>query len=376
MCWLIVMLLLTIALLAWPLLKRAITTTALLLSQINGDYERSDYKIDGKIDQYNSLQNDSKASAKDRNSNYVKLVNTYYELSTTFYEWGWRTSFHFAHRLADEDFSQSIKRHEYQLASHLHLRKGEKVLDCGCGIGGPYRNIARFTGCDVTGITISGFQVKRANQLNRQMKLESQCRSLEANFMKIPFADNHFDGIYAIEATCHAPDRVAVFKEILRVLKPGRYFACYEWCLTDKYNADNANHRRIKKEIEEGDGLPDMATTKECADAFAKAGFDVVEVRDCVYDPFPGGDPWYEPLSPSWYPLSQRFQFNPVGEKLVTYALKGLEAIRLAPVGTSKVQRMLMNAQKGLVAGGKSEIFTPMYLMVGRKPISKKQHHQ
>lgn len=36
-----------------------------------------------------------------------------------------------------------------------------QVLDVGCGIGGPYRNIARFTGWDVTGITLNQYQVRR-----------------------------------------------------------------------------------------------------------------------------------------------------------------------------------------------------------------------
>lgn len=40
-----------------------------------------------------------------------------------------------------------------------------------------------------------------------------------------------------------------VFSEILRVLKPGQVFACYEWCLTDKYDKTNEEHRRIKKQV-------------------------------------------------------------------------------------------------------------------------------
>lgn len=31
---------------------------------------------------------------------------------------------------------------------------------------------------------------------------------LQADFMKMPFPDNSFDAVYAIEATCHAPDAV------------------------------------------------------------------------------------------------------------------------------------------------------------------------
>jgi hypothetical protein len=64
---------------------------------------------------------------------------------------------------------------------------------------------------------------------------------------------------YAIEATCHAPSRQGVYGEIFRVLKPGARFACYEWCLTDKFDKNNQEHQFIKKKIEEGDGLPDMA---------------------------------------------------------------------------------------------------------------------
>lgn len=44
--------------------------------------------------------------------------------------------------------------------------------------------------------------------------------------------------------------REGVYGEIYRVLKPGSVFACYEWCLTDKYQASNERHRKIKKQIE------------------------------------------------------------------------------------------------------------------------------
>ena len=31
---------------------------------------------------------------------------------------------------------------------------------------------------------------------------------MQVDFMKMPFPDNNFDAVYAIEATCHAPDAV------------------------------------------------------------------------------------------------------------------------------------------------------------------------
>lgn len=34
---------------------------------------------------------------------------------------------------------------------------------------------------------------------------------VQADFMKLPFPENSFDAVYAIEATCHAPDAVSQF---------------------------------------------------------------------------------------------------------------------------------------------------------------------
>lgn len=40
--------------------------------------------------------------------------------------------------------------------------------------------------------------------------------------------------------------QVACYTEIKRVMKPGQLFAGYEWCITDAYNPENKDHKRIK----------------------------------------------------------------------------------------------------------------------------------
>ena len=42
--------------------------------------------------------------------------------------------------------SPARRRHEYYLAARLGIQPSDSVLDCGCGIGGPLRNLGRFTG--------------------------------------------------------------------------------------------------------------------------------------------------------------------------------------------------------------------------------------
>ena len=51
-----------------------------------------------------------------RKTAYKDLTNNYYDLVTDFYEYGWGKSFHFAPRAPDENFADSLARHERNLA--------------------------------------------------------------------------------------------------------------------------------------------------------------------------------------------------------------------------------------------------------------------
>src|SRR6056297_1000560 len=106
------------------------------------------------------------ASIKTRQANYQKLVTNFYDLVTDFYEYGWGQSFHFGPRWHGESFVESIKRAEYHLCSRLGLKPGMRVLDMGCGVGGPMRNMAIFSGAKIDGITINEYQVNIGNKYN------------------------------------------------------------------------------------------------------------------------------------------------------------------------------------------------------------------
>mmetsp|Transcript_20877 Transcript_20877/g.20995 ORF Transcript_20877/g.20995 Transcript_20877/m.20995 type:complete len:414 (-) Transcript_20877:86-1327(-) len=343
--------------------------TLALFGKFSTQEKKRNIKVNEWIDGYNNLHDDSTAGVDGRNMSYTTLVNSYYELATSFYEWGWGECFHFAYKLKNESFKSAIARHEYYLAGRLGVKSGDKVLDCGCGIGGPMRNIARFTRAQVTGITLNEYQVMRGNELNQAAGLDGQALSVKGDFMSLPFSDNSYDGVYAIEATCHAPVREKVYKEIYRVLKPGQVFACYEWCLTPLYNAANTEHALIKKKIEEGDGLPDMASQEHCVRALKSVGFEMIESRDMALDALYGGEPWWLPLHPSYNPFTFRFQLSPLGMMITRNILYLCEAIWLVPSGTYKIQVMLQQGGWGCARGGYTGVFTPMWLMVARKPL-------
>jgi len=53
--------------------------------------------------------------------------------------------------LTGKNWAASEAAHEARVAAELGLRPGMKVLDCGCGVGGPMRTIASTSGAHVTG---------------------------------------------------------------------------------------------------------------------------------------------------------------------------------------------------------------------------------
>ena len=87
----------------------------------------------------------------------------------------------------------------------------------------------------------------------------------------------HSTEAYAIESTCHAPDKQSAFEEIFRVLKPGALFWGQEMCLTDKFDPNDSRHRDIKRDLQRGIALKDIATFGEVNQALEAAGFHIVE---------------------------------------------------------------------------------------------------
>mmetsp|Transcript_28217 Transcript_28217/g.47962 ORF Transcript_28217/g.47962 Transcript_28217/m.47962 type:complete len:243 (+) Transcript_28217:984-1712(+) len=63
----------------------------------------------------------SSTPVTERTTHYTSLVNSYYDLATLFYEWGWGASFHFSNRHPHESFDEATRRHEFYLASKLNL---------------------------------------------------------------------------------------------------------------------------------------------------------------------------------------------------------------------------------------------------------------
>lgn len=313
------------------------------------------------VDQY--IENHD-SDLERRRERYQSLITQYYDLATDFYEFGWGTSFHFAPRDRGENLKASLLRHQHSLADELSLEQGMTVLDAGCGVGGPMGTFARHYGANVVGINLSAYQIERAKLHTQDVR--SLCRLIHGDFMEIPEGNDQFDAAVAIESTCHAPDRTAVFREIFRVLRPGARFLGQEWCLTDRFDPENIEHLKIKRDIVVGAGLPDLGDTTEVCSALRLAGFEILSARDRAVESHPR-TPWYRALqgrdiSPASIPRT------PAGRALVNLTLRVGERVRLVPKGAAAVSTILNAGGDALVAGGRSGIFTPLFCFLARKP--------
>lgn len=307
-----------------------------------------------------------------RRAEYATLTRHYYNLATDFYEYGWGTSFHFCRFFSGEPFLQAIARHEHYLALQMGLKAGMKVLDVGCGVGGPAREIVKFTGANVVGLNNNDYQIQRATRYAEREGLSDKLSFTKGDFMQMSFPDNSFDAVYAIEATVHAPDLEGVYREIFRVLKPGGIFGVYEWLMTDAYDNDNAEHRKIRLGIEQGDGISNMVKVSEGLSAFKNAGFELLHNEDLADRD--DAVPWYYPLAGSFKYLTSPWDILTIarmtwwGRGLAHRFVGAMERLHIFPQGSQKTADSLALAGDCLVAGGEKKLFTPMYLMVGRKP--------
>jgi len=55
----------------------------------------------------------------------------------------------------------------YQCGQYFFLLK-----DIGCGVGGPAKNIASYSGAEITGLNINDYQIKKAIRLTAEANLQ------------------------------------------------------------------------------------------------------------------------------------------------------------------------------------------------------------
>jgi len=160
------------------------------------------------------------------------------------------------------------------LVSGLKLR-GKRVLDIGCGLGGPACHLADRHRAHVTGIDIEPQLVEHARQRAASRKLQQRACFLLVRPGPLPFEDNAFDVVVSAGAFTQIAGKRELFAECLRVLEPGGALHNFDWTTPLDEPSDELRH------FFQMEGLTyALETPATYAELLAAAGFTDIRVED------------------------------------------------------------------------------------------------
>ena len=131
--------------------------------------------------------------------------------------------------------------------SHISINKDDTILDIGCGGGKTVNTLAKIaTEGKIYGIDCSEVSVAVATSINKRLIKAGRVEILHASIESLPFSDDLFNLVIAVESYYFWPDLVNNLKEIRRVLKPGGSVILINAMYRDeRFEKRNSNWARI-----------------------------------------------------------------------------------------------------------------------------------
>ncbi|MEE9589925.1 MAG: methyltransferase domain-containing protein [Hyphomicrobiaceae bacterium] len=197
---------------------------------------------------------------------------------------------------------------------------GQHVLDIGCGTGGPAIVLTRDLGAaHVTAIDIEAPLLTRAEQNAQEAHVAAKTTFQLVEPGPLPFPDGTFDIVFSKDALIHIEDKAALYRDVLRVLRPGGIFVASDWLGGE--NTENSPEFAKFRDL--GHLKFAMATGEETATVMRRAGFTEVATRD--------RNAWYAKLSQFEYeqiagPLREQL-IEAVGEDVHSHWIKVRRAL-------------------------------------------------
>jgi cyclopropane fatty-acyl-phospholipid synthase-like methyltransferase len=159
-----------------------------------------------------------------------------------------------------------------RLLASLGLTPAMTVLDVGSGLGGPARQVARNTGCEVVGVDITPSYVETAMALTDAAGLSGKVDFVCSDIASLGRRD--FDAAYTMHVQMNVADKGAFFAEIAKRLRPGARLATFEVCRSG--SADPAYPAPWS--IDGSDSF--LATPGDLLRTVEDSGFEMVEWVD------------------------------------------------------------------------------------------------
>lgn len=158
--------------------------------------------------------------------------------------------------------------------SKISMEKQDSILDVGCGGGRTVSKLAAIaTQGRVYGLDYSKVSVAVAIRTNRQRTDMGRVDIREGSVSQIPFTDDMFDLVTAVETHFWWPDLPADMREVLRVLKPGGRLII----VAEIYKGARTKTAKLAEKYLPMSGMK-LLSVNEHRDLFANAGYSDVQI--------------------------------------------------------------------------------------------------
>ena len=127
-----------------------------------------------------------------------------------------------------DEFHIGGRRATETFMAQLRLSERDSILDVGCGLGGAARFVAETYRSTVTGIDLTQEYIDTGNALCEWLHLDTRITLHCGSALSMPFGDGSFNGAYMMHVGMNIADKVGLFREVGRVLRPGAIFGIYD----------------------------------------------------------------------------------------------------------------------------------------------------
>jgi cyclopropane fatty-acyl-phospholipid synthase-like methyltransferase len=214
-----------------------------------------------------------------RNHAAPDIFRYYLELGALFEAMSDRSGYmNFGHLEADQatdDVSAAQKRLIRRVAEAGDLRGGMRVLDVGCGLGGPAAQVAREFGCSVTGVDPGPYQRGRLRERMGKSPGESVFSAVAGDAHHLPFRSRSVDRIYSVESAFHYADKTGFVGECSRALRRDGILV-----IADILRRPGRGRSMLARTLERALASPQVFSTEMYANAAMRAGMRLVRVED------------------------------------------------------------------------------------------------
>ena len=164
---------------------------------------------------------------------------------------------------------------EARLASHLPATDGVRLLDVGCGRGGPAIHLADQFGFRVTGLDLVPYNIERATENARRKRLKTEFVVGDAT--QLPFTTDSFTACTAIDALVYLPNRNSVFTAVADIIESAGVFVLSDLMMQSDVSE---TEREFVDSFAATWDMPSVGTVEQYNAALDDAGFELEAVED------------------------------------------------------------------------------------------------